>query len=61
MPTVDETMPEIYVLPGESHLVVQPTIIRTVLGSCVGVTFCATHRSLGTLSSHATQRVRQRA
>jgi chemotaxis protein CheD len=30
---------EIYVQPGESHLVAQPAVLRTVLGSCVGVTF----------------------
>jgi chemotaxis protein CheD len=30
---------EVYVLPGESHLVSMPAILRTVLGSCVGVTF----------------------
>ncbi len=32
-------MPEIYVQPGESHLVRGPAILRTLLGSCVGVTF----------------------
>jgi chemotaxis protein CheD len=35
----DELPAEIYVLPGESHLVSRPAILRTVLGSCVGVTF----------------------
>jgi len=35
----DELPTEIYVLPGESHLVSGPAILRTVLGSCVGVTF----------------------
>jgi len=30
---------EVYVLPGESHLVDEPAVLRTVLGSCVGVTF----------------------
>jgi chemotaxis protein CheD len=35
----DEPPNEVYVLPGESHLVSEPTILRTVLGSCVGVTF----------------------
>ena len=35
-------MAELYVQPGESHLVTAPTMIRTLLGSCVGVTFrCA--------------------
>jgi len=35
----DHPMPEVYVQPGESHLVSQPAILRTVLGSCVGITF----------------------
>lgn len=30
---------EVYVQPGESHLVAEPAIMRTVLGSCVGITF----------------------
>lgn len=30
---------DIYVQPGELHLVRGPAILRTVLGSCVGVTF----------------------
>ena len=30
---------EVYVQPGESHLVHGPAVLRTVLGSCVGVTF----------------------
>lgn len=30
---------EIHVQPGESHLISEPGILRTVLGSCVGVTF----------------------
>jgi chemotaxis protein CheD len=35
----DAAVPEIYVQPGESHLVAEPTILRTVLGSCVGIAF----------------------
>ena len=30
-------LPEIYVQPGESHLVRKPAILRTLLGSCVGI------------------------
>jgi chemotaxis protein CheD len=30
---------EIYVQPGESRAVIGPAILRTVLGSCVGITF----------------------
>ena len=42
MPSDDQNdtgTPEIYVQPGESHLVRGPAILRTLLGSCVGVTF----------------------
>jgi chemotaxis protein CheD len=35
----DSPLPEVYVQPGESHLITGPVILRTVLGSCVGVTF----------------------
>ncbi|HTX42514.1 MAG TPA: chemotaxis protein CheD [Acidobacteriaceae bacterium] len=40
-----EPPPEIYVQPGESRLVRTPAILRTVLGSCVGVAFW--HQRLG--------------
>jgi len=40
---------EIYVQPGESHLVSQPAVLRTVLGSCVGVTFLVPRLGLGAL------------
>jgi chemotaxis protein CheD len=39
MPESELALPEVYVQPGESHLVAEPVILRTVLGSCVGVTF----------------------
>jgi chemotaxis protein CheD len=39
MPGPEARIQEIYVQPGESHLVACPAILRTVLGSCVGVTF----------------------
>ena len=32
-------LPEVFVLPGESRLVEEEVILRTVLGSCVGVAF----------------------
>lgn len=41
MPQLEIVLPELYVQPGESHVVKEPTIMRTVLGSCVGVTFWA--------------------
>jgi chemotaxis protein CheD len=36
---VDASIHEVYVQPGESHISHEPVIFRTVLGSCVGVTF----------------------
>jgi chemotaxis protein CheD len=39
MPEPDSAPREVYVLPGESHLISEPAIFRTVLGSCVGITF----------------------
>jgi chemotaxis protein CheD len=35
----NEALPEVYVQPGESRLVREPTILRTLLGSCVGIAF----------------------
>ena len=40
---------ELYVQPGESCLVSEPTILRTVLGSCVGVTFMIPRLGVGAL------------
>lgn len=45
MAAAEEEVAEIYVQPGESHLVHGPAILRTLLGSCVGVTFW--HERLG--------------
>lgn len=42
-------MADIYVQPGESHLVERPAILRTVLGSCVGITFWEPRRGVGAL------------
>jgi len=33
------TVADVHVQPGESHLLREPAVLRTVLGSCVGVTF----------------------
>ncbi len=40
---------EVHVQPGESHLVRGPMILRTVLGSCVGVTFWVPRLELAAL------------
>jgi chemotaxis protein CheD len=37
--TPEQKCVEVYVQPGESHLIHGPAVLRTVLGSCVGVTF----------------------
>lgn len=42
-------MREIYVQPGESHLLTEPAVLRTVLGSCVGVAFIAMRHGVGAL------------
>lgn len=39
MVRLDTTLPEVFVQPGESKLVHEPTILRTLLGSCVGIAF----------------------
>jgi chemotaxis protein CheD len=49
MSVAEECAAEVYVQPGESHLVRGPTILRTVLGSCVGVTFWNRRLGLGGL------------
>jgi chemotaxis protein CheD len=49
MPEPEGTLPEIYVQPGESHLVKRPAILRTVLGSCVGVVFLVPRLGIGAL------------
>ena len=45
----DMPLKEIYVQPGESHLVSQPAVLRTVLGSCVGITFLVPRLGVGAI------------
>jgi chemotaxis protein CheD len=40
---------EVYLQPGESHLARKPTVIRTILGSCVGVSFWSAKLGAGAL------------
>jgi chemotaxis protein CheD len=42
-------LPEFYLNPGEVQLVREPSVLKTILGSCVGVTFRCARRSLGAL------------
>jgi chemotaxis protein CheD len=49
MPETEAALPEVYLKPGEMYLARQPTIIRTILGSCVGVTFWCARLGVGAL------------
>ena len=46
---VESELPEVYLQPGESYLARKPAIIRTILGSCVGVTFWCARLGVGAL------------
>jgi len=47
---IDSEVSEIYLNPGESYLARKPAIIRTILGSCVGVTFWSGRLGIGALT-----------
>ena len=49
MPEPDSTLPEVHVQPGESRLVREPTVLRTLLGSCVGIAFRVPRLGVGAL------------
>jgi chemotaxis protein CheD len=46
---VECDLPEIYLQPGEVYLALQPAVLRTLLGSCVGVTFWSARYGAGAL------------
>jgi chemotaxis protein CheD len=48
-PATREGLPEIYVQPGESRLVREPAMLRTLLGSCVGIAFRVPRLGVGAL------------
>ena len=45
----ETVLPEVYVQPGESRLVREPTMLRTLLGSCVGIAFRVPRLGVGAL------------
>jgi chemotaxis protein CheD len=45
----EDDLPLIYLRPGELFLAREPTIIRTILGSCIGVTFWSAKLRVGAL------------
>ncbi len=49
MAEASESLPEIYLQPGESRLVREPAILRTLLGSCVGIAFRIPRLGVGAL------------
>jgi chemotaxis protein CheD len=49
MPDMDIEMAEVYLQPGELFFAREPTVIRTILGSCVGATFWSSKLGIGAL------------
>jgi chemotaxis protein CheD len=47
---IESELSEVYLHPGESYLTRKPAIIRTILGSCVGVTFWSARLGVGALT-----------
>jgi len=56
-----EGLPEVYLQPGESCLVREPAILRTLLGSCVGIAFRAPRLGAGALCHPMLPRCPQKA
>ncbi len=46
---IEATLTEVYLQPGELHLARSPVIIRTLLGSCVAVSFWSAKLGVGAL------------
>jgi len=57
----DGDLPQVYLQPGESHLATGPTVLRTLLGSCVGIAFWVPDRGIGALCHPMLPRVPARA
>ena len=49
MGAIEAQCRDVYVQPGESHLVRGPAVMHTLLGSCVGITFRHEQLELGAL------------
>jgi chemotaxis protein CheD len=49
MANLETEVPEVYLQPGEIHLARSPAILKTILGSCVGVTFWSPRLGIGAL------------
>jgi chemotaxis protein CheD len=44
-----DTIPKIYLKPGELHFAITPTIVSTVLGSCISITMHNPEHQLGVI------------
>jgi len=44
-----DNFPKVFLQTGDCYLGVRPTLVTTVLGSCVAVTMCAPHRLIGAI------------
>jgi chemotaxis protein CheD len=49
MADCETELPEFYLQPGEVHLARSPAILKTVLGSCIGITFWSPRLGIGAL------------
>ncbi len=49
MPESTAILPDLELQPGELYLARSPSILRTILGSCVGVTFWSARLGAGAL------------
>lgn len=49
MADIATQLPEVHVMPGEVYVAQQPAIVKTVLGSCVSVTFWSARLGIGAL------------
>ena len=49
MPDRHHKLPEVYLHPGEMYFAREPSILATILGSCVGVTFWSPQFRVGAL------------
>jgi chemotaxis protein CheD len=47
---IESEVSDVYLHPGESYFARKPAIIRTILGSCVGVTFWSGRLGVGALT-----------
>jgi len=61
MSEFDSELPEVYLRPGEVHLSREPAILKTLLGSCVGVTFWCQRLGIGALCHAMLPRLPERA